>query len=227
MQPTTGAFRRADPNATVPPGHGFAVLAGLATLATLTAPTAPTAFAALDAGAAGDDNDAMSEPQYRPKLILIAAVARNGGIGLDNELLVHLPEDLQHFKRTTLSWPIVMGRKTWESIGRSLPGRRNIVVTRNPTWQAAGAETAASLDAALVLAAGTERLFVIGGARLFAQALPLADELVLTEIDAELPADTYFPPWDRSAFVEQPAQAQVSGQGLGYRFVTYRRRIAT
>ncbi len=168
----------------------------------------------------------MSELKNRPKLSLIAAVARNGGIGRDNQLLVHLPEDLRHFKRTTLGCPIVMGRRTWESIGRPLPGRRNLVVTRNPAWHAAGAEVAASLDAALELAADAERVFVIGGAQLFAEALPLADELVLTEIDADLPADTFFPHWDRGAFVEQATAAQVSEQGFAYRFVTYRRRAA-
>ena len=169
----------------------------------------------------------MIEPMIQPKLSLIAVVARNGGIGRDNALLVHLRADLQHFKRTTLGCPIVMGRKTWDSIGRPLPGRRNLVVTRDATWHADGAEVAASLDAALARVAGPARVFVIGGAQPFAQALPLADELVLTEIDADLPADAFFPHWDRSAFIEQSSETHRSEQGLDYRFVTYRRRAGT
>src|SRR6185437_6228291 len=97
-----------------------------------------------------DTSDTRPAAPRRPRLILIAAVARDGAIGLEGRLLVHLPDDLQHFKRVTLGSPIVMGRKTWDSLGRPLPGRRNIVVTRNPAWQAAGAEAAPSLDAALV-----------------------------------------------------------------------------
>src|SRR5437762_4260761 len=161
----------------------------------------------------------MSSP--RPVVSLIAAVARNGAIGRGNALLWRLPEDLKHFKRTALGHPLVMGRKTWDSIGRPLPGRRNIVVTRDPQWQASGAERAGSLDEALALARNEERLFVIGGAQIYAQALPIADELVLTEIDAEAPdADTFFPAWDRAAFMREPGDEHRSEQGFTYRFVT-------
>lgn len=159
------------------------------------------------------------------KLALIAAVARDGAIGRDNDLLFKLREDMQHFKRTTLGCPVVMGRKTWDSIGRPLPGRRNIVVTRQADWQADAVERAGSLDEALALVADADRVFVIGGAQLYAAALPLADELVLTEIDAEVDrADTFFPAWDRGAFEEASRESHVSADGLAYSFVTWQRR---
>jgi dihydrofolate reductase len=158
-------------------------------------------------------------------LALIAAVARDGGIGRGNDLLFKLREDMQHFKRTTLGCPIVMGRKTWDSIGRPLPGRRNIVVTRQDDWSADGCERAASLDEALAQVADAERVFVIGGAQLYAAALPLADELVLTEIDAVADgADTFFPTWDRAAFIEASRESHVSADGLAYAFVIWKRR---
>jgi dihydrofolate reductase len=158
-----------------------------------------------------------------PVVSLIAAVARNGGIGKDNALLVRLPEDLAHFKRTTLGAPVVMGRKTWESIGRPLPGRRNIVVTATPGWRAEGIETAGSFEAALALLAAAPKVYVIGGARLYAEALPRADELLLTEIDADLEADTFFPPWNRADFRETARRTQRSPQGFDYAFAIYTR----
>ena len=164
----------------------------------------------------------MNRP--RPVLSLVAIVARNGAIGRDNTLLWRLPEDLKHFKRTTLGSPVIMGRKTWDSIGRPLPGRRNIVVTRDLHWQVAGAERAGSLEAALALTSDEARLFVIGGAQIYAQALPIADELVLTEVDADAEADTFFPPWDRDAFDRHAGEPHRSEQGFDYRFVTYRRK---
>lgn len=157
-------------------------------------------------------------------LSLIAAVARNGAIGRDNTLLWHLPADLQHFKRSTLGCPVIMGRKTFDSIGRPLPGRRNVVVTRNTTWQHAGVDTAASLEAALRLSADAPRVFVIGGGEIYAQALPLADELVLTEIDADFDADTHFPPWPRDEFIETSRETHRSAAGWDFHFVTYQRR---
>ena len=160
----------------------------------------------------------------RPSVIVIAAVARNGAIGRGNELLFRIPEDLKFFKRTTFGSPIVMGRRTWDSIGRPLPGRRNLVVTRDPAWQAPGAEGAGSLRAALAMAAAAPRVFVIGGAQLYAEALPLADELILTEIDVDAEGDTFFPPWDRTQFaVASESDWQATEQGLRYRWVTYRR----
>ena len=167
----------------------------------------------------------MTRPYPRPLLSLIAIVARNGAIGRGNALLWRLPEDLKHFKRTTLGSPVVMGRKTWDSIGRPLPGRRNIVITRDPQWQASGAERAGSLDEAMAMTNDAAKLYVIGGAQIYAQALPIADELVLTEVDADAgDADTFFPAWDRDAFTRHPGEEHRSEQGFTYRFVTYQRK---
>ena len=160
----------------------------------------------------------------RPPLALIAAVARNGAIGNDNQLLCRISEDLKFFKRTTLGHPIIMGRKTWDSIGRPLPGRRNIVITRNPQWHADGAERASSLTSALDLARNESKVFVIGGGEIYAQALPLADELVLTEIDADFDADTFFPAWDRAQFSAEASEPETSENGHRYRWVIYRRK---
>ena len=156
-------------------------------------------------------------------LILIAAVARNGGIGKDNALLWRLPEDLKFFKRTTLGCPVIMGRKTFESIGRPLPGRRNIVVTRNTAWQHDGVDVAHTLDEARALAASEPRVFVIGGGELYAQALPVADELILTEVDADFEADTFFPSYDRTAFTEVSRESHMADAGWPYHSVVYQR----
>jgi dihydrofolate reductase len=166
----------------------------------------------------------MPAAPNRPRLSLIAAVARNGAIGRDNALLWHLPEDLQHFKRTTLGCPIIMGRKTWDSIGRPLPGRHNIVISRDPDWTATGASTASSLPQALEMAGDAPKVFVIGGAQIYALALPLADELVLTEVDEDAEGDTFFPNWNRQDFTPTSHEAHRSAQGLSYAFVTYQRR---
>ena len=159
----------------------------------------------------------------QPVVSLVAIVARDGGIGHRGGLLVRLPDDLRRFKQITLGAPVVMGRKTWQSIGRALPGRRNIVVTRDATFSAEGAETAASLAAALSLAGAAPLVHVIGGAEIYALALPLADELQLTEIDAEFPADTFFPTWDRRRFAEVSRELRQTGEGLRYAFVTYKK----
>jgi len=163
----------------------------------------------------------------RPTLALIAAVARNGAIGKDDDLLWREPEDQKHFRRVTMGCPVVMGRKTWDSLPerfRPLPGRRNVVVTRQAGWQATGAEAVASLDAALALLADAAKVFVIGGAQIYALALPFADELVLTEIDADLPGTAFFPAIDRASFVVTARDAQVGGNGVPYSFVTYLRK---
>ena len=160
---------------------------------------------------------------HGPAISLVASVARNGGIGRNGGLLVHLPGDLPRFKRLTLGVPVLMGRKTWQSIGRPLPGRRNIVITRDPAWQADGADVAGSLEDALRLVADVPRVSVIGGAQIYALALPLATTLELTEIDADLEADTFFPVWDRAAFRETAREAHVTAEGLPYAFVSYRR----
>lgn len=159
----------------------------------------------------------------RSKLSIVVAMARNGAIGKGNGLLWKLPRDLQHFKQTTSGAPIIMGRKTWDSIGRPLPGRRNIVVTRQQGWTAPGAEPADSLSSALAMAAEAATVFVIGGAQIYAEALPVVDEIVATEIDADFEADTFFPAWDRARFVESQRSDPVEENGLTYRFVTYQR----
>jgi dihydrofolate reductase len=124
---------------------------------------------------------------------LIVARARNGVIGRDNGMPWHLPADLAHFKRTTMGCPVIMGRRTWESIGRALPGRRNVVVSRTPGFQAPGAEVVTSLDDAWRAVSGASEAFVIGGAQLYAQALREADRIYLTDIAGEVAGDTLFP----------------------------------
>ena len=162
------------------------------------------------------------------RLALIAAVARNGAIGLNNELPWRLPEDQQHFRRVTLGCPVIMGRKTWDSLParfKPLPSRRNIVVTRNAQWQAEGAERASSLDDALALAAGAGKAFVVGGAELYRLALPLCDELVLTEVARDFAGDVFFPAFERGAFREVSRERHHSGppNDFDYAFVTYHR----
>lgn len=164
----------------------------------------------------------MSRPGT-PRVYLVAAVAANGVIGSEGRLPWHLPEDLKHFKRLTLGHPVVMGRKTWESLGKALPGRENIVVTRSPGYEAADAHVAASLEAALALCAGEPVVFVIGGAELYAAALPLADGLVLTEIYRDYPGDTRFPAFDRAAWRETRREPRASADGLRFDFVLYER----
>lgn len=163
----------------------------------------------------------------RSTLALIAAVARNGAIGRGNELLLVDAVDQRHFRASTMGHPVLMGRRTWDSLParfRPLPGRRNVVLSRDPALVLPGAEVAASLPAALALCAGAPRVCVIGGAQVYAQALPLADELVLTEIDADLDGDVFFPPVDAAAFEVADERRQTGASGLPLRFVTYRRR---
>jgi dihydrofolate reductase len=156
-----------------------------------------------------------------PRVILVAAVAANGIIGAGGKLPWHLPEDLKHFKGLTLGHPVIMGRKTWESLGRPLPGRENIVVTRSAGYEAPGASVAASLDAALALCAGEPVVFVIGGSELYAAALPLADGLVLTEIQRDYEGDTRFPAFDRKNWRETQRKPQARADGLRFDFVRY------
>jgi dihydrofolate reductase len=140
-------------------------------------------------------------------IALIVAAARNRAIGLNNRMPWHLPEDLKYFKRVTLGKPVIMGRNTFESIGRPLPGRPNIVISRNAGYQVAGVTLVTSLEEALsaaerLLPAGQDEVMVIGGAQIYAQALPLATRLYLTEVDAEPEADAFFPPLDRQVWRE-------------------------
>jgi dihydrofolate reductase len=161
------------------------------------------------------------------KVVLIAAVGRHGEIGRGNDLLWRTREDLLHLKNTTMGHPVVMGRKTWDSLPerfRPLPGRRNLVVSRNAAFEASGAEAVTSLDAALAACADAPRVFVVGGAQLYALALPRADELVLTEVDAAFDdADAFFPAWDRDHFEEQSRVPHTDADGRPFAFVHYTR----
>lgn len=153
----------------------------------------------------------MTTPPARAPVALVVAMARNRGIGLNGALPWHLPEDLKRFKALTLGHALVMGRKTHQSIGRPLPGRRNIVVTRSGATFP-GCETAASLDEALALARQTDALpMVIGGAELYAQALPHATHLYLTQVDRDVEADTFFPALDAREWHETRREAVAPG----------------
>ena len=160
------------------------------------------------------------------KLSLIAAVSRNNVIGKDNKMPWHFPADLQFFKTTTLGKPIIMGRKTWESLGRILPGRRHIVVTRNKDYTAEGVEIIHSTDAALKQASNVDEAVIIGGAHLYEEMLPLTDRLYLTEIDAEFEGDTFFPEWNKEEWEVVSSETHPADEknSFPYRFVVYDRR---
>ncbi len=168
----------------------------------------------------------MPEDQApQPTVTLVAAVAANGVIGRDGDLPWRIPADLRHFKRKTLGKPVIMGRKTFESLGRALPGRRNIVITRQADWVAPDTERAPSLDAALAMAADAPEIAVIGGAEIYALALPLADKLELTEVRARPDGDTVFPAFDRSRWREVWRQDHPgAGETPAFSFVTLQRR---
>lgn len=135
------------------------------------------------------------------KITLIAAMARNRAIGMKGAMPWHLPAELKHFKEATMGKPIVMGRKTWQSIGRALPGRQNIVVTRNLSFDAPGCELAGSLEEAVRISRG-EEIMIIGGGELYRQALAIAERMILTEVDCEPEADTWFPEWDSAGWAQ-------------------------
>lgn len=155
--------------------------------------------------------------------VLIAAIAANGVIGKDNQLLWHLPGDLKRFKALTTGQAVIMGRKTWESLPekfRPLPGRRNLVISRNPAYVAAGAQVVASLDAALAACADLAVAFVIGGAEIYALALPGADRLELTELATSFEGDAVFPAIDPRRWTAARGERH-NENGLDYTFVTY------
>ena len=157
-------------------------------------------------------------------LTLIVAIDRNNGIGINNTLPWRLPEDLAFFKKTTTGHPIIMGRKTFDSIGRPLPNRRNIVLTRNAGWSHEGVERAGSLDDAAKMA-GDGEVFVIGGAQVYVDAIRIADKLVVTEIDADYACDAFFPAIDPAAWQEVARERHHSdSNGWDYSFVIYQRR---
>ena len=159
-------------------------------------------------------------------LHLIYARSRNNVIGVNGDLPWHLPEDLAHFKRTTLGQPVIMGRVTWESIPekfRPLPGRTNVVVSRQTGFSAPGAQVVGSLQAAMDLFTADEVVWLIGGAQLYAQAMPLAQQLVITEIDADYEGDAFAPAIDAAEWKETQRTKHTSAQGLGYSLVTLER----
>ena len=164
-----------------------------------------------------------------PRITLVAAVARHGVIGRDGGLVWSDPLDLKHFRALTQGHAVLMGRKTWDSLParfRPLPGRRNLVVSRQAGLQLPGAEVQASLPRALAALAAAPQVFVIGGGELYAQALPLADELVLTEVDADLPGDTVFPAIDPAVWQAVQREPARNETGPRFAFVSYRRKAA-
>ena len=161
-----------------------------------------------------------------PRINLIYARASNGVIGKDNAMPWHLPEDLAHFRQLTQGWPVVMGRKTWDSLPprfRPLPGRRNVVLTRQGDWVQAGAERAADLAQALALCGDTEEIWVMGGAQIYALAEPLAERIEVTEIDRSYEGDAWAPELG-PGWRETARLPSVSAQGLPYSFVTLQRQ---
>lgn len=168
------------------------------------------------------------------KIVLVVAVAKNGVIGRDGDLPWRLPSDLKRFKQLTLGKPVLMGRKTWDSIGRPLPGRPNIVITRDAAFRAAGAEVVSSLDAGLASARreaeglGVDEICIIGGGQIYAQVFDRADILHVTHVEADVDGDTRFPAIDPAVFekiVEEPIP-QGEKDSHAMRFVTWRRKTA-
>jgi dihydrofolate reductase len=156
------------------------------------------------------------------KLGLIYARSRNGVIGRDGIMPWHLPEDLAHFKQLTMGCPVIMGRKTWESLPpkfRPLPGRLNIVVSRQPEWKAEGATRASSLDEAIALCKDAPQAWVMGGAQIYAQAAPRADTAEITEIEAEIEGDAFAPPLG-THWKEVRREPHTSNSGIEFTFVT-------
>ena len=166
------------------------------------------------------------------KITIIVARSTQGVIGRDNELPWRLPADLKHFKNTTLGHPIIMGRNTWESLGRPLPDRRNIVISRTPGFSAEDAETFSSLEDALSACETSNQVFIIGGAQVYEQALEFADEMIITEVQIDVVGDAHFPEfeeedWRVTHFEEYPAEPDPKNTGKefpAFAFVTYERK---
>ncbi|MBS0365040.1 MAG: type 3 dihydrofolate reductase [Proteobacteria bacterium] len=165
----------------------------------------------------------------QPQISLIVAMAQNGVIGRNNTLPWHLPGDLQRFKTVTLGKPILMGRRTYESIGRALPGRRNLVLTRDARWSAPGVIVVHCMEEALRAASDAAELVVIGGTELFRQVLPYAQRMYLTHVHADVPGDTYFPDFDSSHWDDVDCHAHPADERHAWpmTFVTLQRRGAS
>ncbi|MBU1214768.1 MAG: dihydrofolate reductase [Gammaproteobacteria bacterium] len=159
-------------------------------------------------------------------LSLIVAMAKNRSIGVDNTLPWRCPEDLKHFKALTMGHHMIMGRKTFDSIGKPLPGRTTVIVTRNAALKVEGCLVAHSLQDAIALCASDEQTFIVGGAELYAQAMPWVDTMYITEIQQDVEGDAHFPAFDPAQWQEvaREVRSQTEPQSLQYHFVTYRRR---
>jgi dihydrofolate reductase len=159
------------------------------------------------------------------KLSLIVAMSRNGVIGLDNRLPWYLSEDLRYFKSVTMGRPIIMGRKTFDSIGRPLPGRCNIVVTRNPSWTEPGVKVTQTIDQAILLGrqvcqnGGGDELMVIGGAQIYSATVASADRIYLTEVDTDIEGDAFFPDFNRDEWNQVKVQYPERADNPSYRFL--------
>lgn len=160
------------------------------------------------------------------RLSIITAMAANRVIGIENRLPWHLPEDLQHFKTLTMGHHIVMGRKTYDSIGKPLPGRTTVIITRNMDYAVPGCIAVNSIDAALTVCHGDSEVFFVGGAELYAQALHIAHRIYLTEIKRDFPGDAYFPPFDPSQWdeVSREKHTTTNSEPYDYHFVVYDRK---
>jgi len=165
----------------------------------------------------------VTSENTKPMISLVAAMAKNRVIGLDNKMPWHLPADLKHFKAVTMSKPIIMGRKTFESIGRALPGRRNIVISRNSNFKAAGCELVNSIEAAIAVTQDEHEIMFIGGGYLYQQIINQADRLYLTFIDLEVEGDTCFPDFEALNLTELDCQSHQADEKnpYAYQFVTY------
>ena len=159
------------------------------------------------------------------RIHMIFARAANGVIGRDNTIPWRLPEDMARLKRLTTGWPVIMGRKTWDSLPpkfRPLPGRANIVITRQADWKEDGAETAASLPDALALCAASEEVWILGGAQIYAQAMPLANRIEVTEIAENIEGDAFAPTLGPE-WREAAREDHVSANGMKFSFITYQK----
>jgi dihydrofolate reductase len=169
--------------------------------------------------------DMEPTPRALPRIHMIYARAANGVIGRDNAMPWHLPEDLAHFKRLTQGWPVIMGRKTWDSLParfRPLPGRTNVVITGQAAWQQPGAVKAASLADALQLCAEAEQVWIIGGAQIYAQAEPLAERIEVTHIKQDFEGDAFAPVLGPQ-WIETAHENHVAASGLNFSFITYQK----
>jgi len=158
------------------------------------------------------------------KLSTIVAIANHRVIGINNTLPWHLPEDLKRFRALTMGHHIIMGRKTYDSLGRLLPGRTTVIVTRNPDYKVEGALIANSLQAAIALCKNDNEAFLIGGAELYQDGLKHSEKLYITEIDLDVAGDAHFPDFDSSHWQETAREAHISEKGLKFNYVTYQRK---